>query len=271
MSLVPFPGAPLPAAPDPHDYQDDTDATGKMSFLEHLDELRKRLIVAISSIAVGFLIGLLFVDRVEAFVMRPLYEILPEGGSFIFTGPPEAFFIRMKIAALIGLMVAAPVVISQVWLFIAPGLYAHEKRFAIPFVLFSTVFFVAGAAFSHFVVFRWAWQFFGSYSTDYMVFMPSLRETFSLYVRMLLGIGLVFEMPTLVLFLARMGVVTAGFLWRQTKYAILLIFIVAAIITPTPDPVTQTLMAGPMLGLYLISIVIAWVFQKRSADGPRRE
>ena len=276
MPLVPFPGAQASLPPD-HDPEDrdldhDDDATAKMSFLEHLDELRKRLIVSAIAIAGGFFIGVAVVGRVRDFVMRPLNAMLPKGGKFMFNHAPEAFLVDMKIAALIGLFIALPIILWQLWLFIAPGLYSHEKKFAIPFVFFSFVFFILGAAFSHYMVFPWAWRFFGSFATDYMIFMPNLSETFSLYVKMMLGIGLVFEMPTLVFFLARMGVVTAGFLLRQTKYAILLIFIVAAVITPTPDPVTQCLMAAPMIGLYALSIIIAWVFGKRSrAQGPVRE
>ncbi len=155
--------------------------------------------------------------------------------------------LQLKVAALAGLVLAAPLVMWQVWLFVAPGLYAKEKRFALPFVFFSSVFFVAGAAFSHYVVFPTAWTFLASFTTDYMEFTPKVSSTFSLYARMLLAFGLVFQMPTIVLALARMGVVTAGFLVRHTKYAILIIFVIAAVITPTSDVVTQALMAAPMM------------------------
>ena len=134
---------------------------------------------------------------------------------------------------------------------------------ALPFVLFSTVSFVGGAAFSHYVVFPAAWTFFASFNNDYMQFMPKISEAFGLYSYMMLAFAVIFQMPTLVLALARMGVVTAGFLWRHTKYAILIIFILAAVITPSSDVVNQTLMAGPMIALYLLSIIIAWVFGKK--------
>jgi len=238
--------------------------SGKMSFLEHLDELRRRLIVSLSALIVGFLVSLLFIDRIFGFIMRPLQAVLPDGGKLIYTEPAEAFLLYMKVAALMGLFLASPVVLWQIWMFIAPGLYAHEKRFAIPFVVFSTVFFVAGALFSHFVVFPWAWTFFAQFSTDYVQFTPKIAPTFSMYVRMMLAMGLVFEMPTLVLFLSRFGLVTPRFLIRNTKYAILLIFIVAAVMTPGPDVVSQSLMAAPMIVLYGISIAIAWVFQPRA-------
>jgi sec-independent protein translocase protein TatC len=171
--------------------------------------------------------------------------------------------LQLKVAALAGLVIAAPVIMWQLWLFVAPGLYAREKRFALPFVLFSTLSFVGGAAFSHYIVFPAAWRFFASFNNDYMQFMPKISEAFGLYSYMMLAFAVIFQMPTLVLALARMGVVTAGFLWRHTKYAILIIFILAAVITPSSDVVNQTLMAGPMIALYLLSIIIAWVFGKK--------
>jgi sec-independent protein translocase protein TatC len=243
--------------------EDELDAQGaRMSFLEHLDELRRRLIISIAAVFGGFLLAFAFIGHVVAFIMRPLQEILPEGGRLIYTEPTEAFLLYLKMAALAGLVLASPVVLSQVWFFIAPGLYANEKRFAIPFVVLSTFFFVAGALFSHYVVFPLAWTFFAGFATDYMEFMPRIAPVFSLYVKMLLAFGLVFQMPTLVFFLARMGVVTHRFLIRHFKYALLLMFVVAAVATP-PDVVSQTLMAVPMVGLYGLSILIAWSFGKR--------
>ncbi len=269
MALVPFKGSAQPAPyDDPDDDLDpDEDAGGKMSFLEHLDELRRRIVVAIVGVLAGFVVALVFIDRIFGFVMRPLQQILPHGGKMIYTEPTEAFMLQLKVAALAGLVLAAPLVMWQVWLFVAPGLYANEKRFALPFVFFSSVFFIGGAAFSHFVVFPTAWGFLASFTTDYMEFMPRISPTFSLYARMLLAFGLVFQMPTVVLALARMGVVTAGYLVRNTKYAILIIFVVAAVVTPTSDVVTQAMMAAPMIVLYGLSIVIAWVFGRRSPRG----
>lgn len=261
MALAPVPRGTSTVPPDEDDEQDDVG--GKMSFLDHLDELRRRLIIAVSSIFVGFLIALAFIERIFAFIMRPLQAVLPNGGKLIYTEPAEAFLLYMKVAALVGLFIAAPVILWQLWMFVAPGLYAHEKRFAIPFVVFATVFFVSGALFSHYFVFPWAWAFFAQFTTDYMEFTPKIAPTFSLYVRMLLGMGLVFELPTIVLLLARVGLVTPRFLLRNTKYAILIIFVIAAVITPGPDVVSQVLVAGPMFVLYLLSIVIAWVFRRR--------
>jgi sec-independent protein translocase protein TatC len=261
MSLVRFPGAASPERP-PIESEEDVDGA-RMSFLDHLDELRRRLIICLASIVVGFLVAFAFIGRVFEFMMRPLQEVLPEGGRLIYTEPAEAFLLYMKVAALLGLLLALPMVMLQIWLFVAPGLYTKEKRLAIPFVFFSTAFFLAGALFSHFFVFPWAWRFFAGFSTDYMQFMPKIGPVFGLYVKMALAMGVVFEMPTVVFFLARIGLVTPRFLIRNTKYAVLAIFVIAAVMTPGPDVVSQALMAGPMVVLYGISILVAWAFQKR--------
>lgn len=270
MALVSFPGA---AAPDPDDDRlieltdPDVldDASGKMSFLDHLDELRKRLIACIYGLVAGCAVAFFFVDRIQNFIWYPLYRELQavNGAKFMYTQGFEPFMLTMKVGALAGLFLALPFVIYQLWLFIAPGLYSHEKKMAVPFVVFCTMFFVAGAAFSHYVAFPWTWKFFLGWQTDYMEFRPSIGEAFGLYVKMLLGFGLIFQMPTIVYFLARMGVVTARFLVRHTKYAVLIIFIIAAVISPGTDIVSQCLMAGPMVGLYAISILVAWIFGKR--------
>ena len=263
MALV-----PLGDSSTPDEASVDADASpGKMSFLDHLDELRKRLVVTAVALLIGFLLCFAFINPIFDFIMRPLQEILPDGGRLVYTEPTEAFFLYIKVAALAGLVLATPAVLSQVWLFVAPGLYAHEKRFAIPFVVLSTGFFVGGALFSHYLLFPVAWRFFAGFASDYMEFMPRIQPAFSLYVKLVLACGVVFQMPTVVLFLARVGAVTPGFLYRNIKYAILLIFIFAAILTPTGDPVTLTLMASPMILLYLVSIAIAWLFG-RKIDGP---
>ena len=277
MSAVPVPDSPesdsetqLEARPDP-EQRDDEDLDGgggRMSFLDHLDELRRRLITSVSAIFIAFVAAYFFHEEITAFIMVPLNAILPPGGRFIFTEPTEAFFLSIKVAALVGLILAMPVVLTQFWLFVAPGLYAHEKRFAIPFVSLSTLFFTGGCLFSHYLLFRVAWLFLGSFSTDYVTFTPRIQPTFSLYVRLMLACGVVFQMPTVVFFLARIGLLTARYLIRNTKYAILIIFIVAAVLTPTGDPATLTMMAAPMMVLYGLSIGIAWLVapRKRAED-----
>ena len=265
MSLVPVPD---PAADDePFGDDAELDETGgRMSFLEHLDELRKRLLISVAALLGGFLAAFSVISYIFEFIMRPLQEILPEGGRLVYTEPTEAFFLYIKIAALAGLVLAIPIILYQMWRFVAPGLYAREKKFAIPFVFFATVFFVGGALFSHYMLFPWAWTFLAGFTTDYMEFFPRIQPAFSLYVKLLLACGVVFQMPTVVFFLARVGAVTPGFLVRNTKYAILLIFIFAAVLTPTGDPVVLTLMAMPMVALYGLSIAIAWAVQPRRDD-----
>jgi sec-independent protein translocase protein TatC len=263
MALVPFPSA-SPAPRDRDDEEPEEDgAGGKMSFLEHLDELRKRLIASVYALVIGCVVSFIFVNQTERFILEPLQQMMPGGQRLVFTAPTEGFMTMMKIGALGGLFVALPFVILQLWLFIAPGLYANEKRFAVPFVLFGTVFFVGGAAFSHYVAFPYTWKFFLGFENEYIQFLPKLSDVFSLWVKMLLAFGVIFQMPTIVFFLARMGMVTAGFLVRHTKYAVLIIFVLGAVLSPGTDVVSQAMMAGPMLILYGLSIAIAWMFAKR--------
>jgi sec-independent protein translocase protein TatC len=264
MALVPFPSAsPAPRDPDDEELQDDDGAGGKMSFLEHLDELRKRLIASVYALVFGCIVGFVFVGKIQEFIMLPLWRLMPDGTKLMYTAPTEGFMLMMKIGALAGLFVALPFIIFQLWLFIAPGLYSNEKRFAVPFVLLGTVFFVMGAAFSHYVAFPYTWKFFLGFETAYLEFRPKISDVFSLWVKMLLAFGVIFQMPTLVFFLARMGMVTAGFLIKHTKYAVLIIFILGAVLSPGTDVVSQALMAGPMIVLYGLSIGIAWLFAKR--------
>jgi sec-independent protein translocase protein TatC len=270
MALVPFRRGAQAAEPaekpddDPWAEPDDDGTGAKMTFLEHLDELRKRIIVALSAVAVATLISFAFVDRIYRFVMDPLYALLPKGGStLVYTEPTEAFILWVWMALLAGILLAMPVVLWQVWLFIAPGLYQKEKKIAIPFIVLASVGFLAGAAFTHYLLFPWMWRFFGSFADEKLRFLPRIEPVFDLYVKMILGMGLVFQMPALVYALAKMGLVTWRFLVRHFKYAILIIFIAAAVITPSGDMLTQTLFAAPMIGLYIISIGIAFVFGKR--------
>ncbi|HEY8549777.1 MAG TPA: twin-arginine translocase subunit TatC [Vicinamibacterales bacterium] len=265
MALVQFPGAPAPYEPD-DDPLDDDGAGAKMSFLEHLDELRQRIIISLGSLIVGFIIAVLFVERLLTFVYEPLRQFQHDG-QFIYTEPMEGFMLRMKLAALVGLLLAMPVILFQAWRFVAPGLYANEKKFVVPFVFLSTLCFTAGAAFAHYVAFPWAMQFFASFEREDMRFLPRIAPVFAMYVKTVLAMGVVFELPTLVFFLAKVGVVTPRWLIRNFKYAALGIFVVAAILTPGTDPVSQFMMAGPMLVLYGLSIGIAWlVWKKRPTD-----
>jgi len=267
MALVPFPGPQQPAGFDivPEDVENDTDASGaKMGFLEHLDELRRRIVSASIAVAVGVLVCFAFINRIVDFILAPTRAALPPGVKMIYTQPGEAFSLYVQIALIAGAVAAAPWIMFQVWMFIAPGLYSNEKKLAIPFVLFTTIGFVLGAAFNHYIAFPFMMAFFASFNTAELAFMPRLEDTFGLYTKMLLGMGIVFQMPTVVFFLAKMKLLTARFLVSNFKYAFLIIFVAAAVITPTGDMMTQTIFAAPMVGLYLLSIVIAWVVNPRS-------
>src|SRR5688500_2713881 len=235
-----------------------------MSFLEHLDELRRRIINVCLGIAVGIGLSFFYIQRIYEFLTGPAIATLPAGSKLIYTQPTEAFSLYIQISLISGAVLAAPYIMYQVWMFIAPGLYSNEKRFVIPFVLFSTVGVVAGGAFNPYVAYPFIMTYFASFNTPNLVYMPQLSYVFGLYVKMLLGLGLIFQMPTVVFFLAKMRVLTAGFLVKQFKIAVLLIFITAAVITPTGDPMTLMIFAAPMLTLYILSIGIAWMV------GPKR-
>jgi sec-independent protein translocase protein TatC len=236
---------------------------GKMGFLEHLDELRKRIIRSCIAIAVGMLLAFFFIDRIVDFVLTPTRRMLPAGTKLIYTNPAEAFSLYINIALIAGVLLASPFIMFHVWRFIAPGLYAREKKFAVPFVLLTTVGAVAGAAFSHYILFPYMIAFFGTFNSPDLAFMPRVEETFGLYTKMLIGMVVVFQIPTVAFFLAKMRLVTARFLWRNFKYALFVIFIVAAVLTPTADPWNQTVFAAPMVGLYLVSILIVWIVQPK--------
>jgi len=240
--------------------------TGRMSLLEHLQELRKRLIRCCVAIAAGMAVAFIWIDPIVSFVLAPARAALPSGSTLFFTQPAEAFALYINVALIAGAVLASPVIMWQVWRFIAPGLYAGEKKLAIPFVLLTTAGTVGGAAFSHYVVFPSMLVFFGTFSSPELRFMPRLEDAFDLYLKMLAGNIVVFQIPTVVFFLARMRVVTARFLARNIKYAVLIIFIAAAVLTPTTDPWDQIIFAAPMLALYILSIGIAFLAAPRETS-----
>lgn len=299
MALVPFPGphsSPVlrpPDDPDPLgtgpistwvkpgrgerlDEPDDSDgpgdddlgADGSMSFLGHLDELRKRIIRSLLGVLVGILLTFAFIKPIFDFVFAPTRAVLPPGVKLIYTQPGEAFGLYITVAFIAGAVVAAPFIMFQVWSFIAPALYSKEKRLAIPFVLLTTIGFLLGALFNHYIAFPFMMAFFATFNTPELAFMPRLSDVFGLYTKMLLAMGLVFQMPAIVYFLARMRLVTARFLWKHSKYAIFVSFIAAAIITPSGDPMNQAIFAAPMIALYFLSILIAWMVRPRGGEDP---
>jgi sec-independent protein translocase protein TatC len=267
MALVPFPSKgtkpALDQEPDWDDQDPESDEGGKMSFLDHLDELRRRIIYSVVAVLIGLGLALFFVDRLFEFIFLPMQAMLPAGQTLIYTDPSEAFFLQIKIALMAGLIVASPVVFSQVWLFIAPGLYSHEKKLAIPFIVMSSAFFVAGAAFSHYMVFPIVWKFFVGFTNKYLTFTPRVEPAFSMYLRLVLALGITFQLPTVVLFLARMGMITPRFMIKNFKYAVMIIVLASAVLSPDGGGVGMLAMGGPVIVLYVFSIGLAWVFGKK--------
>jgi sec-independent protein translocase protein TatC len=232
------------------------------SVLDLLDGFRKLLLRSCIAVAVGIVIGFSFTSQVVNFVLEPTVRALPTGSTLIYTQPGEAFALYIQIALLMGVALAMPYIMYQVWRLLAPLVPESARRFAVPFALFTTLGFVAGATVTHMFAFPYMMVFFASFDTPDLTFLPQLNEVFDLYMKMVLGMGVVFQMPTVVFFLAKAGLVTARFLWRSFRYAFLIIFVAAAVITPTGDMVTQTIFAAPMVGLYLLSILVAWMFGK---------
>ena len=236
-----------------------------MSFTEHLEELRYRLFRIIIAAFVGFLICYGFKERLFNILMDPLVRVLPEASSMIFTGLPEAFFTYLKVSLVAGIFVASPYIFYQIWRFIGPGMYDTEKKFIIPIAFISAAFFVVGALFGYFVVFPIGFQFFVGFANEMIQPMPSLREYFSFSIKLLFAFGIAFELPLFIFFLARMGIVNSRLLRKQRKYAVLIIFLAAAFLTP-PDIISQILMSGPLIVLYELSIWVAYLWGRESKD-----
>jgi len=236
----------------------------KMSFLEHLEELRKRLIVSFVALGVAFLVCWNFADRIFGWLDQPLAKFLPPGEKLVFTRLTEPFMLYMKVAFFAGIFVASPVILWQLWLFISPGLYKRERRYAAPFIIIASLFFIIGGYFGWRVLLPGTCAFFLETGKQFKQ-MIKVDEFFSFASTIILATGLVFETPILIFFLARLGIVTPAFLMQKSKWAIVLAFVIAAIVTPTPDMVTQTALALPMIGLYFLGVAVAYVFAKKVA------
>lgn len=242
----------------------------KQPFLSHLEELRKRLIVCAIAVGIGFVIAYFFSERLFLLLITPLKTVMPEGDQLIFTNLPEMFFAYIKVAFIAGILAAAPLIFYQLWMFVAPGLYQKEKKLVIPFVVSSTILFVGGALFGYFIVFPFGFKFFIGFANEYVKALPKVKEYFSFSVKLLFAFGIVFELPVVVFFLAKIGLVTPDLLKRKRKYAILLTFVLAAILTP-PDVVTQCMMAGPLIILYEIGIMVAKLARKKKEEKDEAE
>jgi sec-independent protein translocase protein TatC len=231
-----------------------------MSFLDHLEELRRRIIYSALFIVGGFGVCWWFHEQIFAFMQKPIITALAAhhlDQTLVYLNPTEPFNMYLKVAFLAGIFVASPFVLYQVWLFIAPGLYRNERRYVGPFMLSTVGLFLAGGWFGYRMVYPAALDFLIGWSSQFKP-MITIQEYTDLFLTIIAGLGIVFEMPILVFFLALMGIVSAGWMWRNFRYSILVIFIIAAIITPTTDIMNMCIFAAPMIVLYLVSIAIAW-------------
>jgi sec-independent protein translocase protein TatC len=242
----------------------------EMTFLEHLEDLRKRLFLSFISIFIAVLPAYAFSKDIYRFLARPLTQFLPEGQPMAFLKLTEPFMLYIKVSFITALFAVSPFIFYQVWKFVAPGLYQKEKKYVFPFVTFTSIFFMGGAAFSYYVAYPFACKFFLDLGADFKAVI-TVDEFFGLTIKMLLGVGLVFEMPTLIFFLSRMGIVTSKWMVKNFKYAVLAIFVISAVITPSPDMVNQLILAVPMLVLYGLSILVALLFGRERKDRKARK
>jgi sec-independent protein translocase protein TatC len=241
----------------------------RLPLVEHLAELRRRISWILLAWLAGALVAWRFHTEIFGALLRPAIAALaPDGGTLQAIAPTEIFFTYLKCAVLAGFVGTLPIFFWQVWAFVSPGLYSSEKKLVLPFVIASTLLFLAGASFGYFVVFPVMFQFFTGFEAEYVRSAWTMREVFGFTTRMFLAFGVAFELPILVLFLSLAGILSAGQLLRGTPYAILAIFVAAAILTPSPDWVSQVLLGVPMVGLYLLGVGVAWLFgvRRRSAE-----
>lgn len=244
-----------------------------MSLLDHLQELRKRLVYSIVSIAVGFFVSYGFHERISGLMIEPIMKAfaahhLPT--KLVYLNPMDGFNFYLKIGLFGGIILASPFILYQLWLFIAPGLYQNEKRYVVPFMSATVGLFLAGAFFGYRFVYPGALEFLIGYSKQFTP-MVTIGEYMELFSTVILGLGIVFELPILVFFLALFGIVNSKWLWKNIRYAILIIFIIAGIITPTPDPLSMCIFAAPMLLLYLVSIGVAHMVHPDHRNKKKKE
>ena len=241
--------------------QGDPEPLPAMGFLDHLEELRRRIVYSIAAVALGFFACWWKVEKIYDIMQRPIMDALRNNGmseKLVYLNPTEPFNLYLKIAALAGLFLTSPFVLYQVWMFISPGLYRNEKRYVVPFMASTIALFSAGGYFGFKIVYPAALNFLISFGKQFQP-MITIKEYTELFLSIILGMGLIFEMPILIFFLALMGIVTAGWMWKNFRYSILIIFVVAAIVTPTTDILNMCIFAAPMIALYALSIGIAYL------------
>lgn len=239
-------------------------ASSRMSFFEHLEELRRRLIFSVAAVSIGFLICWYFSPQIYNLLALPITQSLG-GKKLVYTNPTEPFTMYMEVAFIAGIFLSSPIILWQLWLFISPGLYKREKRMALPFIFFSSLLFILGGLFAYFIAFPMSLKFLLSVGESFEP-MVTITEYLDLAMAVYLGCGIIFEIPILIFFLSVLGIVSARFLYNNLRYAILIISIVAAVVTPTTDIPTMMVFAAPMLLLYIIGIVVAWMFGKKRKD-----
>jgi sec-independent protein translocase protein TatC len=240
----------------------------RMPFMAHLKELRDRLIRCVLAIGIGMIVCLVFSEKLFHFLAEPLLKVLPEGQkSLQFTGPTDPFLVYLKVGLFGGIVVGMPVIVDQIWKFVTPALYVHERRLAIPLIVSVLVFFVLGMTFAYFVS-PYMFGYFVSFQNAYLRVDIRMDEFFDFYIRFLLIFGVAFELPVFVVALASIGVVKASMLSQYRRHVIVGIFVAAAIITPTTDIINQCLMAVPMCLLYELSIFGAKFVQARKQPVP---
>jgi sec-independent protein translocase protein TatC len=254
------------AASDPEQER----ALGKMSFMEHLGELRTRIVWALGSAGVGLVIAFFVTDPAMRFISKPLAKMHTE---LVFTSPTEAFWTWMKVAMVLAIFISMPAILYQVWRFVSPGLHKHEKKYAAPFIVVGSLLFLIGGAFAMLVIIPYASNFLVTFGQEKgWKPMITVANYTDFVIKFALAFGVVFELPVVITVLALIGVVTPQFLSKNRKYAILINFIIAAVLTPTPDMINQTLMAGPLCILYEVGIICARLaVRKRKAQAPPTE
>lgn len=242
-----------------------------MGLLDHLDELRKRLLYAVVAFLVTFLACWSFHRQIYDFLAQPIYRIL-DGKKLVYLGVTDAFVVYIKVAALAGIFLSSPVILYQLWAFVAPGLYRRERRMAGPFIFFGSLLFLAGGAFAYYVAFPFAVEFLIGMGKDFEATI-TVSSYLGFLMTVILGLGVMFELPTLIFLLAKIGVVTPRFLLRHFRWAVVIIFVVAAVITPTPDVINLCVFALPTIVLYLVGVAVAWTVtpDKRRQKGESNE
>lgn len=234
----------------------------RMSFFDHLEELRQRLLRAVLAVIVGFIASIAFSEKLFITIATPLTKLLPEGTSLVFTGLPEPFFMYLKVSFVTGVFLVIPYVLYEIWKFIAPGLYAKERKTAIPFVIVATILFYGGALFAYFLVFPVVFKFFLQFQSPELQPMISIKEYVSLILKLMLAFAVIFETPVIIVFLGMLGLVDTGFLKRGRRYFVVIAFVLGAILSP-PDVLSQIMMGVPLLLLYEVSIHVLAVVEKR--------